>query len=130
MKGRLDTDAGVQDFETGRRVGDDNDCSSGCGWRKRLSIGARKVRKSRGMKLRFGRRICVYKVLQCKRLAIVLGTDRLLAGMFTTTVRGGVGSQTEQKLWAGEAVTPEQCAQQEESEERVGDGPHRNQSIA
>jgi hypothetical protein len=130
MREGLDTDAGVQDFEMGGRVGDGNDCSPGCGWRKRLSIGACKVRKSRGMKLRLRRRIGFDKVLQCKRLAIVLGTGGLLAGVFTTTVRGGVGSQTEKKLRAGEAVAPEQCPQQQKSQERIGNGPHRNQIIA
>ena len=95
MKGVLDTEAGVQDFEIGRRIRDNNDRTPGCEWRNRLSIGACKVRKSRGMKLRFRRRICLHKVPQRERLAIVLRTDWLLAGMLTTSVRGSVGSETE-----------------------------------
>src|ERR1017187_10243667 len=107
MKGGLGTDAGVQDFEIGRRIRDDHDYSPGCDWRYCLSIRARNVRIRHGLYVRFGRRICLDKVLQRKRLALVPGSDGLLAGMLTTTVRGGVGSETEQKLRAGQAVTPE-----------------------
>jgi hypothetical protein len=99
----LDTDAGVQDFEIRRRIRNDGDWAARCGRRYRLSMRACR-------KLRFGRRIRLDKVLQRKRLAIALRSDGLLAGMLTTTVRGGVGSETEQKLRAGEAVTPEESA--------------------
>ena len=63
MKGMLDTDAGVQNFEIGRRIRDDNHSAPGFGRRYRLSIGACKVRIRRGLKVRFGRRIGLDKVL-------------------------------------------------------------------
>jgi len=107
MKEGLDADAGVQNFEIGRRIRDNNDCARGCGWSWRHNIRTYKVRRRRGLELRFGRRICLDKVLQRKRLATVLRS----AGMFTTSVRSGVRGETEQKLRAGEAVTPEQGAE-------------------
>ena len=52
-------------------------------------VGSRtyKGRMRRGLKLHFGRRIGLDKVLQRERLATVLRTYRLLARMLTTTVR-------------------------------------------
>ena len=125
MKGGLDTDTGVQEFEIGRRIRDDEGCTLERGRRERHGIRTYKVRIRRGLKLSFGRRIGLDKVPQRKRLAIVLRSDRLLARMLTTTVRRCVGSETEQKLRAGEAVTPKQSAQQQESQDEIGDSPHR-----
>ncbi len=87
MKGGLDTDAGVQEFEIGRRIRDDEDCTPGCGRREGRRIRTYKGRMRRGLKLHFGRRIGLDKVLQRERLATVLRTYRLLARMLTTTVR-------------------------------------------
>ena len=130
MKGGLDTDAGVQEFEIGRRVREDEDCTPWHRRRECRSIRSYKVRIRRGLKLHFGRRIGLDKVLECERLTTVLRTYRLLARMLTTTVRRCVGSETEQKLRAREAVTPKQSAQQQESQDEIGDSPHRNQNIA
>ena len=124
MKRVLDTNAGVQDSEIWCGMWNDND-GNGCGRRRGLSIGGCKVYIRNGLKLRSRRRICLDKVLQGERLAIVLRSGGLLAGMLATIVRGGVGSETEQHLRAGEAITPQQCAQQQESHERIGNGPHR-----
>ena len=126
MEEALDTDAGVQEFEIGRRIRDDDGGNPGRGRRYWHAIGAGKVRKSRGMKLRLGRRVGLDKMFECERLAIALRS----AGMFATSMRGGVGSETEQKLRARQAVTPKQGSQQQQSQERIGNGPHRNCSIA
>ena len=125
MKGKLDSDAGVQEFEIGRRIRDDKDFTRGCGRRERHGIRTYKGRMRGGLKLHFGRRIGLDKVPQGKRLTIVLRSDRLLARMLATAVRRCVGSETEQELRAGEAVTPEQSAEQQESQDQVGDSPHR-----
>jgi len=110
MKGKLDTDAGVQEFEIGRRIRDDKDCTPGCDRRQGRRIRTYKVRIRRGLKLHFGRRIGLDKVLQRERLTTVLRSDRLLTRVLTTIVRRCVGRETKQKLRAREAVTPKQSA--------------------
>jgi hypothetical protein len=126
----LDTEAGVYYFDIGRRMRDENHRSHGCSRHRRLSIGACQERIYGGLKLRFRRRVRLDKVLEGQRLAIVLRLGWLFAGMLTTIVRGRVGSETEHHLRAGEAITPHQRAQQQERQERIGNGPHGKQIIA
>jgi len=49
---------------------------------------------------------------------------RLLAGMLAAGMGGSVRGEAEKKLRAGEAVTLEQGAQQEERHQRIGDHTH------
>ena len=112
MKGKLDTDAGVQEFEIGRRIRDDKAGTPGCDRRQGRRIRTYKVRIRRGLKLHFGRRIGLDKVLQRERLTTVLRSDRLLTRVLTTIVRRCVGRETKQKLRAREAVTPKQSPDQ------------------
>jgi hypothetical protein len=124
MKRALDTDVGVQDFKIGERMRDDNPCKSGDGWRYGRSTGDCNARSSHDTKLCLGRRIGFDKVPQPNRVAVALRRDGLLARMLTTTVRGSVGCKAERKLGAAKTVTPNQCTQQQESQERIGKGPH------
>ena len=87
MKGKLDTDAGVQEFEIGRRIRDGKAFTPGRGRRERRRIRTYKGRMRCGLKPHFRRRIGLDKMLQRERLATVLRSDRLLARMLTTTVR-------------------------------------------
>ena len=116
MRGVLDPDVGIQDFEIGRRMREDNGRSAGHRRFNGLRNNDCEMRMGGGLKLHFWHGIRFDKMLQGRRLARVLGGGRLFAGMLTATVRGCVGEETEQDLRARETVTPEQSSQQQDSQ--------------